>query len=412
MSKIFIYFIFHFCFLYPLSAKTIFVGSKLNITSIAKALIDSNPYDTILVQSGHYFEKNIQILKPVVLLGIGKPILDGQHTFEVISVRASNVTISGFIIQNSGVSSIVDYAGIKVYNSNFVNIVGNSILNCFFGIYLQYASSCRLSNNFIRANGLSEQESANGIHCWYSNHLLINSNSISGHRDGIYFEFVTNTVVKKNASKNNIRYGLHFMFSNNDEYSENIFDNNGSGVAVMFSHHVKMIGNTFENNWGDASYGILIKEITDSKVIKNTFSHNTSGLYIDGASRIKMSNNVFLKNGWGLKIQANCIDIKVNKNNFIGNTFDVATNGSLVLNDFSSNYWDKYEGYDLDKNKVGDIPYRPLSLFSLLIERNPSSMIMFRSIISLLMDRAERFIPSLTPELLKDESPSMRPILL
>jgi nitrous oxidase accessory protein len=27
------------------------------------------------------------------------------------------------------------------------------------------------------------------------------------------------------------------------------------------------------------------------------------------------------------------------------------------------NYWDKYEGYDLDKNKIGDIPYHPLSLY-------------------------------------------------
>ena len=133
---------------------------------------------------------------------------------------------------------------------------------------------------------------------------------------------------------------------------------------------------------------------------------------MEGTSRIQVANNQFHDNGWGLKIQANCMDINVNKNNFIGNTFDVSTNGSLVLNNFNQNYWDKYEGYDLDHNKIGDIPYRPVSLFSVIIERNPSAMIMFRSIISVLMDKAEKILPSLTPEQLKDDFPRIKPFQL
>ena len=31
----------------------------------------------------------------------------------------------------------------------------------------------------------------------------------------------------------------------------------------------------------------------------------------------------------------------IQKNNFIKNTFDVSTNGTLLLNIFSQNYWDK-----------------------------------------------------------------------
>jgi len=98
--------------------------------------------------------------------------------------------------------------------------------------------------------------------------------------------------------------------------------------------------------------------------------------------------------------------------NFIANTFDVGTNGSLVLNFFNNNYWDKYEGYDLNKDTVGDIPYRPVSMFSMLVEKHPPAMMLFRSFITTLLDKTEKVLPSLTPENLKDDHPLMKPLSL
>ena len=106
------------------------------------------------------------------------------------------------------------------------------------------------------------------------------------------------------------------------------------------------------------------------------------------------------------------MDIHLCTNNFIGNTFDVGTNGSLMLNLFDRNYWDKYDGYDLNKDKIGDIPYRPVSLYSMIVEKNPPAMMLFRSLITALMDKTEKLIPSLTPENLKDEHPLMKPLPL
>jgi nitrous oxidase accessory protein len=202
------------------------------------------------------------------------------------------------------------------------------------------------------------------------------------------------------------------MFSNSDTYAANVFENNGAGVAVMFSNKVKMFHNYFVENWGDASYGILLKEISDSYIHGNYFERNTSGIFLEGVSRVEMYNNDFTGNGWGLKIQASCMDIVLKNNNFRGNTFDVGTNGSLVLNTFENNYWDKYEGYDLNKDKIGDIPYRPVSMFSMIVEKNLPAMMLFRSLITTLMDRSEKVIPSLTPEQLKDNHPLMKPLRL
>jgi nitrous oxidase accessory protein len=385
----------------------IHVGPLHKVKSIRTAIRIANNGDTILVAAGMYKEGNLIISKQLTLIGDKYPIIDGQNKFEVFSIKASKVVIDGFKIYHSGTSNLDDYAGIKVYDSREVTIQNNILDDTYFGIYLQYAKRCVIKNNRLKAYNKEEQQSGNGIHCWKSDSLSITGNTVDGHRDGIYFEFVTNSFIKSNTTSNNIRYGLHFMFSNNDTYQFNSFIGNGAGVAVMYSNKVSMLNNQFKENWGDAAYGLLLKEISDSYITGNTFEKNTTGIYLEGASRIKMDHNIFKNNGWAMKIQASCMDITVSTNNFVGNTFDIGTNGSLVLNTFNKNYWDKYEGYDLNHDTMGDIPYRPVSMYSMIVEQNPPAMMLFRSFITSLLDKTEKLIPSLTPENLKDNTPLM-----
>jgi nitrous oxidase accessory protein len=394
------------------NAKIIRAGKQQAVATIQLALSIANNGDTVLADAGVYHEKNIVLNKTICLMGIDHPVLDGDSKYEIISVKANGVVVDGFKIINSGISSIEDFAGIKIYNCRDVVIRNNILENTFFGIYAQTATNCTIEKNTLAAFSQQEQQSGNGIHCWKSDSMRIIANTVSGHRDGIYFEFVTNSIIWRNTSFNNMRYGLHFMFSNNDAYITNIFKNNGAGVAVMFSHHVKMIKNYFEENWGDAAYGLLLKEIADSYIDNNCFNKNTAGIHMEGASRITMQKNVFENNGWALKIQASCMDIALSNNNFLGNTFDVGTNGSLVLNTFNKNYWDKYEGYDLNKDKIGDVPYRPVSMYSMIIEQNPPAMMLFRSFMTTLLDKTEKILPTLTPENLKDDFPLMKPLPL
>ncbi len=389
-------------------SRTIHVGAQREYKRIKMALSAAKDGDTVLVDMGIYREQTIVITKKIILKGIQYPVIDGERKYEIIAVKADGVVIDGFRIVHSGISSLDDISGIKIYDRKNVVIKNNILDDTFFGIYIQAGKNCLVQNNKITAYNKEEQQSGNGIHCWKSDSLQIIGNNISGQRDGIYFEFVTHSIIRYNQSSKNIRYGLHFMFSHNDSYVENEFRNNGAGVSVMYSHGVKMMNNVFEENWGDGAYGLLLKEITDSHIEGNSFIKNTSGIYMEGASRIHMQKNLFKNNGWAMKIQASCMDVRVLKNNFIGNTFDVGTNGSLVLNTFDNNYWDKYDGYDLNKDKIGDIPYRPVSMYSMIIEKNPPAMLLFRSFFTSLLDKTEKIIPSLTPELLKDNKPMMK----
>ena len=393
-------------------AATIQVGANFPVKKIKQALALAKDGDTVLVHSGIYKEGTILINKKIYFIGKNFPVLDGQHKKEVLSINANDVVVKGFKVINSGHAALNDPCGIRVYDKNNVTIQGNILDNNFFGIYLQNSTNCIVKNNIIKAYGKAEQLIGNGIHCWKSNNLQIIGNKITGHRDGIYFEFVTQSVIWRNIANNNIRYGLHFMFSNDDAYITNVFKNNGAGVAVMFTKNVKMFNNYFEENWGDSAYGLLLKEISDSYIFNNRFARNTSGIYMEGTSRIKVEKNSFESNGWGMKIQASCMENEIVNNNFLKNTFDISTNGSLVLNTFNANYWDKYEGYDLDKDGMGDVPYHPLSLFAVLTENTPSAMLLYRSFMITLLDKSEKVLPSITPDNFVDNKPLMKSLPL
>ena len=386
------------------------VGPGKTLSTVRESLDKAENGDTIYVYSGYYAEGNLQVNKSVVLIGLGLPVLDGQKQFEILTVNASHVTINGFDIRNSGQMSTIDLAGIKVLSASFVTVENNLIRDCNFGIYLSNTTDCIVRNNDVRGVLKEEQNCGNGVHIWKGERELVADNYLTGHRDGIYFEFVTDSEIRNNNSEGNMRYGLHFMFSHNDHYHHNLFYNNGAGVAVMYSRQVKMTGNRFSHNWGSSAYGILLKDITDSHIWKNVFDSNSAGVYMEGASRIILEQNEFLENGWALRIQASCDANTVRLNNFRGNSFDVSTNGHLVLNSFSQNYWDRYEGYDLNRDGTGDVPFRPVSLFAVVVERMPYGIMLMRSFMVYLLDKAEKLIPSLTPEQLMDEKPAMSPV--
>lgn len=392
----------------PAMARTIVVSPGTMIPTLKRGVEMANNGDTILVRKGTYISFNTIINKELTVLGENEPVLDARFQEEVVTITSGHVKFDGFIIKNSKTGSMRDYAGIRLSSVEDVTISNNKLINNFFGIYL---SDCKriqvLHNTLIGSNNV--ENSGNGIHLWKCRGILIKGNHVTRHRDGIYFEFAKKSLIEDNLSENNIRYGLHFMFSDDDTYRNNTFKNNGSGVSVMYTRRIKMLDNLFIENWGSSIYGILLKEISDSRIEGNRFIRNTTAIYMENSDRMTIINNDFISNGWALRVLASCDNNRFRLNNFKGNSFDVTTNGTLKNNFFADNYWDKYEGYDLNKDGIGDIPYHPISLYAQIIEQNPPSVMLMRSFIVNLLDKVERAIPSLTPESIKDDKPRMKP---
>ena len=390
-------------------ANTIVVGKDKPVSTLRQGIKMAKNGDTVLLNKGVYKEGNIVIDKAIHLVGVNGPVLDGDYKNEILTLTGKNIVIKGIHFANAGYSSMNDYAAIKIIDATNILIDANTISNASFAVHIANSTNSIISNNTIKGTNKSEHSSGNGIHLWKCEHMIIEGNSIGGHRDGIYLEFVTQSTIKKNRSEKNIRYGLHFMFSHDNAYLGNTFRNNGAGVAVMYSKNVRMENNVFDKNWGASAYGILLKDITDSHIEHNQFLQNTVAIHMEGSSRIEIKKNIFKGNGWALKVQASCDDNTFHHNNFYGNSFDIATNGSKTLNKFYNNYWDKYDGYDMNKDGIGDVPYHPVSMYSMIVEQNPNSLMLLRSFMVSLLDKAEKAIPSLTPENLIDNKPMIKP---
>ncbi len=391
-------------------AKTITVCSSCSVKTIQGGIAQASEGDTVLVKKGIYKEINIIIDKSIILLGENLPTIDGENRGEIIKIVADNVTVDGFKIINVGTSYTSDYAAVRVIKKDGFLIQNLELEKLFFGIYLQKSNNGKVLNNIIKGDAVNEYNSGNGIQLWYCKGVEVRGNTVENVRDGIYLEFSDDILISHNLSKNNLRYGLHFMFSNHDVYEYNTFENNGAGVAVMFSKFVEMNHNIFRKNWGTAAFGLLLKEINDAKITNNVFQENTIGINVEGTNRIEYSHNDFISNGWAIKVRGGCYANSFVQNNFLYNSFDISYNSKLNDNEFNNNFWSNYAGYDLDKNGIGDIPYRPVKLFSYIVNRTPETIILLRSLFIDIIDFSEKVSPVFTPDNLVDENPKMRKI--
>jgi nitrous oxidase accessory protein len=388
-------------------AGTILVSPSGKIQSVKEAVNLAKPYDTIRIAPGLYRENDIRINKPLAIIGRQHPVLDAGFKKGVFIVEADNVLIAGLTIRNVEESFVQNYAAVRVVRGQNVKVLDNIIQNTYYGVYLERAEKCLVKNNIIRGQAKMESTSGNGIHIWRSNAITVTNNKVSGHRDGIYLESANNSIISHNTSTGNLRYGLHFMFSDNNRYEHNQFKQNGSGIAVMYSRNIHMTDNLFEHNWGAAAYGILLKDISDSYIERNIFRQNTTGIYAEGCTRLHIKNNEFRNNGWAVRLLGSSVDLTFEQNNFIQNTFEISTSNNYSSdNAFRGNFWSSYTGYDLDRDGIGDVPHKPVKLFAYLLEDFPGSIILLRSMFVDLLELIEKVAPVLTPENVLDNTPS------
>jgi len=389
-------------------SKQIEVCENCKVSTLKEAINLAEKGDSILIKKGTYFENNIEINKEVSIIGEEGVVIDGKNKGDILHITASNFSLKNIKVINVDVSYVKDYAAIKIVRSKNFTIENIVLEKVFFGILLEKSHYGIIKKCNISSTAKDEANSGNGIHLWHCSNMEIIENKVHGMRDGIYFEFVTESMVQKNLSYDNIRYGLHFMFSNNDTYFENEFRNNGSGVAVMFSKFITMYKNKFLYNWGSASYGLLLKEIYDTQIYNNVFQENTIGIKGEGCTRINYKNNTFLRNGWAIKIAGACYANIFEKNDFMHNSLDLAYNTKVNDNKFENNYWSEYTGYDLNKDGVGDVPFRPVKLFSYVVNRTPEALVMLRSLFVDIINFSEKVSPVFTPDNLMDQKPLMK----
>src|SRR5699024_608152 len=162
-----------------------------SVKSVKAGLKAAIAGDTVMGDAGHYKEQNIPIDKSIVLIGKNHPVLDGENKYEIISIKADGAVIDGFKLIRTGITNPDDLSGRKIYDSKNVIVKNNILEDTFFCIVAENSNNCTIESNKLTALSKGDQQSGNGIHCWKSVDMRIVGNQVSGHRDGIYLEFVT-----------------------------------------------------------------------------------------------------------------------------------------------------------------------------------------------------------------------------
>ncbi len=354
-------------------------------------LAEAEPGATLIVEAGDY-EGPFVIEKPVRVLGRPGATLRGDNRTHVITITAPDVEINGFTIRGSGRDLARDQAAIHITGARAL-IRNNRILDSLHGIYIRQANDCEITQNTILGEGITAASDAvrdplmhqlrpgsdelcgadlvqdrrgNGIHLWNSSGHLITGNTIGGTRDGIYFSFADNTVVRENLITH-VRYGLHYMYSDDNTFEENTFTDNAAGSALMYSKGIVLRANRFVANRSHRAYGILFQAVDNTLVENNLIESNTLGFYIENSTGLTVRNNRIGGNYVGLRLSDSTSESRIYANHFFSNIHPVETTGRNTANTWSvdgrGNHWQGSFALDLNRDGVSDLPHREPDLF-------------------------------------------------
>jgi len=393
-----------------LLAANIQVPSK-SFPTINSAINAASNGDSIYLAPGTYTE-NLTINKALFLIGSAdnQSIIDGSGKGAVIKVTSPNVKISALDVRHSG--DIIEDSDACIYVTNkAANVIldGNTLSQCAFGIWINGSSNPVVSNNSV--TGYQKKlisDRGNGIHIWNIENGLIKGNRVFGVRDGIYLSNTGASSIEDNVM-DSVRFGIHYMYNDNNQVTGNITCNSTVGQAMMFSKRLVINNNAVINN---KDHGIMLRAIYDSKIHNNVSYGNNKGLFINDSDFNEIKGNWIENNAIGINVMAGGEDTQVIGNNFISNPVQVLFSWRFSLywhNDKQGNYWSDYLGWDYDGDKIGDKIYYASNRMDHLMHRHPKMRLLALSPVIQLLQALESRFPILRAASVIDKKPAMQP---
>jgi nitrous oxidase accessory protein len=365
--------------------------------------------DTLVLAPGVYAGP-ITIEKSIILDGQSKATIDAAGKGSVIYLETDGATIKNLHLTNSGTFHNDLDSGVQV-RGNYNVIKDNVIDNCLFGVDLQQSESNIVLRNFISSKPFELGLRGDAIRLWYSYYNTISDNTMDNVRDMVVW-YSKDNIIKNNKSSNG-RYGLHFMYSQYNKVIGNEYHNNSVGIFLMYSDGVVLKNNIITHATGPSGVGIGFKETSDIKVINNKILFSSTGLSIDVSPYQPdtinyFEDNLIAFNGIGIRFLADWHSNEFKNNQFKSNISQVIVSGGKTANRnlWEANYWDDYEGFDLDKDGVGDTPYEMYAYADRIWQDIPNAQFFKGAPILETIDFLERLAPFSPPDLIiRDKTP-------
>ncbi len=381
-----------------------------SFANILQDTIDKAPaFSTIKLSDGTYFG-NININKPIKIVGIkGKTTIDGLGLGSVISIKSSNVVIENLIIKDSGSRMDRIDAGVSIQNSKNSKIIGCKFLNTLYGIDMVMVENTLIKDNYISSKNFDISLRGDGLKIYYSHHNLFENNIIEKVRD-VTLNYSNYNIFKKNRFLNN-RYACYLSLSNHNKFINNFYKYNSVSIMAMGVKDTYIISNSIESSKGFAGIGVMIAGVSGFYLQYNKISFNAKAIYIDGKEKQKGIKRYINYNNISYNKEAFHFHVAIKDNNITHNKIyanidDVVKDtkgGFFKTNIIMYNYWDRYSGFDVDKNDIGDTHYQIYQYASQLWQYNHKVKFFYATPIMTLLDFLTQLAPFIQPQLLLED---------
>jgi nitrous oxidase accessory protein len=376
--------------------------------SIQAAVERAAPGDTVRVLRG-YYEENLRIGKPLTLRGVERPTVSGGLKGDTIRVAATDVTIEGLIVTDSGGDLTEQNAGIYIQPGAHRAVVRDcDVAYSLFGLWIEGADDVVVERNLITGKrDFDSAQRGNGIQLYNTTGAKIIGNRISFVRDAIYVD-VSHKALFRGNRMHHSRYGTHYMNSYHNVWEDNDTYSNRGGLALM-----EVRNQVVRNNraWGNSDHGIMLRTIQDSVVEGNVVAGNIRGFFIYDAEYNELRGNLVVDNRVGVHLWAGSINNQVEGNDFIGNQEQIRYVAARDQNwgVKEGNHWSNYLGWDRDGDGIGDVPYEANDLVDRLTWRHPMMKLLLASPAVQTLRLIARQFPLLRAPSIVDPNPRMRP---
>jgi len=375
-------------------------------------LIDrAKPGDTLIPPPGTYLGP-VVIDKPITLDGQGKVTLDGDGKGTVLSIETDGAQVRNLRVVNSGDHHDGVDAGIRI-QGNFNIVKDNRLEDVLFGIVLHQSESAIIRRNEVRSKRVPLAQRGDGLRVWYSFGSKISDNRFIDTRDVIILNSEDIDFTGNRVSGG--RYSLHMLHTNDVRVRNNRFVGNSAGLFTLKCEDLVIENNLVSDTLEITGIGIGLKESSLAVIRNNRVLRTSIGLALnlspeeEGLTN-RVEDNLVAYNAIGVQFLNNR-----GGNELIGNRFHdnylpvVVENGESALkNRWEGNHWSDYEGFDRDRNRIGDTPYQNLAYADRLLMDRPYTRFFMAAPSFNLLDFLERLAPFSDPlKVVEDPRPML-----
>lgn len=391
----------------PAGAATVEVAASQPLQAVLDA---AQPGDVIRLAPGAY-AGGLVVRKALTLDGGGAAMLDGGGKGSVLTIDAPDVTIRNLEVTGSGIKLDELNAGIFISRTGDRAVVeANRLEGNLVGIYVHGTRGSMVRDNVIVGRqDLRMNEAGNGVHVWNAPGSQVIGNDIRYGRDGIFVISSKENVFRGNRMRD-LRYAVHYMYTNDSEVADNISIGNHAGFAIMYSDRLNVARNL---SIGDREKGLFLNTANSSDIGGNVVrAAPEKCVFLYAANKNRFHDNWFEGCDIGIHFTAGSERNRIAGNAFVGNRTQVKYVGTRLV-DWSDegrgNYWSDNPAFDLNGDGVADTAYKPNDLVDEVLWVNPNAKMLLNSPAVQVVRWAQAQFPAIYPGGVVDSAPLMAP---